>query len=83
MKQAGQVEFEVNSLYKAFLNVSDKRKARRKHYSVPVLTMSVLAKLAGEDEPEGMAKWVKLRGEQLRASLGISRPSMSHAVTYR
>jgi predicted transposase YbfD/YdcC len=48
-----------------------------------VLTLSVLAKLAGEDEPEGMAEWVKLRGEVLRQDLGLTRATMPHAVTYR
>ncbi len=53
------VSFEVNSLYEALQRVSDKRKARGKRYSAAlVLTLSVLAKLGGEDQPEGKAKWV-------------------------
>ncbi len=65
------VEFEVNSLYEVLQKVSDKRKARGKRYSVTlVLALSVLAQLGGEDKPEGMAEWVTLRAEQLRASLG-------------
>jgi predicted transposase YbfD/YdcC len=48
-----------------------------------ILTLSVLAKLAGEDEPEGMADWVRLRGEALRQELGLVRESLPHAVTYR
>jgi hypothetical protein len=48
-----------------------------------VLTLSVLAKLAGEDEPQGMAEWVKHRAQALRESLGIQRASRPHAVTYR
>lgn len=79
-----KVEFEVNSLYAAFQQLKDKRKARGKRYELAViLTLSVLAKLAGEDEPEGMAEWVKLRAEILRGSLGIKREAMPHAVTYR
>jgi predicted transposase YbfD/YdcC len=84
MKADERVEFEVNSLYEALLTVRDKRKARGKRYGLAsVLTLSVLAKLGGEDEPEGMAEWVKLRAEQWRNSLGLRRPSMPHAVTYR
>jgi predicted transposase YbfD/YdcC len=84
MKVEQGVEFEVNSLYEALLSVKDKRKARGKRYGLAtLLTLSVLAKLGGEDTPEGMADWVKLRGEQLRASLGMSRQAMPHAVTYR
>src|SRR5713226_8796409 len=84
MKVDGVVEFEVNSLYEALLRVKDKRKARGKRYELAtILTLSVLAKLGGEDSPEGMAEWVKHRGEQLRERLGIRRQSMPHAVTYR
>ena len=84
MKVDGAVEFEVNSLYEALLRVTDKRKARGKRYGLAsVLTLSVLAKLGGEDEPEGMADWVRHRGQELRESLGMRRPDMPHAVTYR
>lgn len=84
MRVNAGVEFEVNSLYEALLNVKDKRKARGKRYGLAtVLTLSVLAKLGGEDEPEGMAEWVKHRAQDLRESLGMKRSSMPHAVTYR
>ncbi|MEP7288696.1 MAG: transposase family protein [Chloroflexota bacterium] len=73
--QGGQaVEFEVNSLYEALLNISDKRKRRGRRYALAtVLTLSVLAKLGGEDTPEGMAEWVKYRAPDLQTSLGLKR----------
>ena len=78
------VEFEVNSLYEVLLKIRDKRKARGRRYALAtVLVLSVLAKLGGQDTPEGMAEWVKYRAEGLRASLGLKRASMPHAVTYR
>ncbi len=81
---ADGVAFEINSLYAALQEVHDKRKARGKRYSVAVvLALSVLAKLGGEDTPEGMAEWVKLRGEQLGTALGLKRRDMPHAATYR
>jgi len=84
MKVDGVVEFEVNSLYEALLRVVDKRKERGKRYRLAeVLTLSVLAKLGGEDTPEGMADWVKHRTQVLRESLGMQRARMPHAVTYR
>jgi predicted transposase YbfD/YdcC len=78
------VEFEVNSLYEALQRVGDKRHARGKRYSVALmLTLSVLAKLGGEDKPEGMAEWVALRAEQLQASIGLERNTLPSAATYR
>ncbi len=78
------VAFEVHSLYEALQRVTDKRKARGKRYSVAlVLTLSVLAKLGGEDQPEGMAEWVQFRAEPLRASLGVQRDTLPSAATYR
>ncbi len=84
MKVDGAVEFEVNSLYEALLSVKDKRKARGKRYQLAtVWTLSVLAKLGGEDRPEGMAEWVKHRAKDLQASLSLKQARMPHAVTYR
>lgn len=84
MQRNETVEFEVNSLYGAFQKLSDKRKARGKRYDLAlILTLSVLAKLGGEDEPEGMAEWVKLRSAALQKGLGLKRERMPHAVTYR
>jgi predicted transposase YbfD/YdcC len=78
------ISFEVKSLYAAFQKLRDGRKRRGRRYELAViLTLSVLAKLAGEDEPEGMAEWVRLRGESLRQELGLVRERMPHAVTYR
>jgi len=78
------VRFEVNSLYEAFTQLSDRRKARGKRYELAlILVLSELAKFAGEDEPEGIADWVKLRGAMLREALGMERVVMPHAVTYR
>lgn len=77
-------EFEVNSLYEALVSLTDKRKARGKRYSLAtMLTLSVLAKLGGEDTPEGMAAWVKYRWTELRRALGLKYERMPHATTYR
>ena len=66
------LEIEVNSLYAALLNVTDRRHARGKRYSLAtILTLSVLAKLSGEDTPEGIADWVRMRGKQVCQYLGF------------
>jgi predicted transposase YbfD/YdcC len=84
IKPEAGISFEVKSLYAAFQKLRDGRKRRGRRYELAViLTLSVLAKLAGEDEPEGMAEWVSLRGEGLRKDMGLTRESLPHAVTYR
>ena len=83
IKPEGEIEFEGKSLYAAFQKLSDGRKRRSRRYELAlILTLSVLAKLAGEDEPEGMVEWVKLRGDKLRKDLGIgpTRRDLSTAV---
>jgi len=58
------VRFEVGSLCAALGQLQDKRKRRGIRYSLAViLTLVVLAKLAGEDELAGIAEWVKLRAD--------------------
>src|SRR5262249_34050851 len=48
-----------------------------------LLALCVLAKLGGEDSPEGMAEWVSLRAGPLQQHLGMGGPRMPHAGTYR
>jgi predicted transposase YbfD/YdcC len=62
------------SLYRAFEQVSDGRKARGKQYSLPfLLTLLVLGKLAGETSISGVVDWTRNRADQLREQLGWSR----------
>lgn len=78
------VIFEVGSLYQRLTRLTDQRKARGKRYELAlILTLSVLAKLAGQDTVVGIADWVKWRGEPLREALGMKREQMPHAATYR
>lgn len=75
--------FAVGSLYDYFTRLSDKRKARGRRYPLAViLVMTLLAKLAGEDEPAGIAHWLALRKEFLREALALKRPQTPHAVTF-
>lgn len=43
----------------------------------------ILAKLAGETKPEGIAAWAQLRVELFRQAFGLKYHSMPHANTYR
>jgi hypothetical protein len=54
--------------FEAFCGLPDQRDARGLRYTVvTVLVFVVLAKLAGENHPRGIAQWVKLRIERLFA----------------
>jgi predicted transposase YbfD/YdcC len=78
------IVIEVNSLYAQFQGLSDKRKAKGIRYRLgDLLVLMVLAKICGQDNPSGMADWVKERGEQLQAFLKLKRARMPHHSTYR
>ena len=47
------------------------------------MILVVLAKLSGEDQPAGIAEWVRLRTAPLREALAVSRPSLPCHNTYR
>ena len=57
---------EVGSLYERLQELEDQRQRRGVRYPLPVLlVMVLLAKLAGEDKPHGIAAWLKHRRETL------------------
>jgi hypothetical protein len=43
----------------------------------------ILAKLAGEDKPEGIAQWVRARAAWVVKIFGLARPDLPCANTYR
>ena len=47
-----------------------------------VLTLALLAKLAGEDRLTGIAEWVQHRKEALAWAMGLPRPQAPHRTTY-
>jgi len=60
------IAFEVGSLYERMARLTDQRKARGKRYELAlILTLSLLAKLAGQDTVVGIADWVKWRGRSI------------------
>lgn len=78
------VLFAVDSLYARCLTLVDTRKARGLVYPLAfVLTAFVLAKLAGEDKPTGIAHWVQLRAAFLVDCFQLKHRRMPHADTYR
>lgn len=75
---------EAESLYEALKRVKDRRKRRGKRYTAAVvLTLLVLAKLAGETSVSGIAEWIALRAELLAKRLPLPRGKVPCANTYR
>lgn len=76
--------FDFGSLYAGLEQLPDARHARGQRYPLAsVLALIVLAKLAGEDRPCGIADWAAYRTPQLAAALGLKRARMPHHSTYR
>ena len=76
--------FDLGSLVARLALLTDKRHRRGVRYSLAViLVLIVLAKLAGEDRPSGIAEWASHRTETLRAALRLRRPRLPHQNTYR
>lgn len=78
------VVYDLGSLYDQFNQIADPRKDRGKRYRLVVLLVFIfLAKMGLADTPSAIADWVKARGEQLKALLGLVYPKLPHHSTYR
>ncbi len=70
-------------LYRALQRLTDPRKRRGRRYPLAlVLTLMILAKLAGETTVSGIAQWARLRTAWLSAVFGLPRPCLPCATTY-
>ena len=78
------VIFDVGSVYSRLRDLPDPRARRGRRYELAVLLLAVvLAKLAGQDKPDGIAEWVKLRADFWGEVFALKRPLTPHAMTYR
>jgi predicted transposase YbfD/YdcC len=84
MEQAGlPVEVDALSVYRAFEQIQDGRQKRGVRYrSALILTLIVLAKLAGMTSLAGIAEWVRLRAVWLNQVLPNPYKSFPCAATY-
>ena len=58
------IVFNISDLAARLHTLTDSRDKRGKIYPLGmILTMVILAKLAGEDKPSGIAQWIRLRGD--------------------
>ena len=75
--------FDVGSLYEYLDNLNDRRDPKGVRYPLAIaLVFVILAKLAGEQEPRGIAQWIELRKEILQQALRFNRDSVPHPITY-
>ncbi len=78
------VVFDLGSLYSRLLTLTDRRHRRGVRYALAVILVAVLlAKLAGEDTPNGIADWVQHRRDFFLKVFELKRARMPHAMTYR
>lgn len=71
------------SLFALLAQLPDPRKRRGRRYALAiVLTLMLLAKLAGETTPSGIAQWARLRAEWLCDVLHVARRRLPCANTY-
>jgi predicted transposase YbfD/YdcC len=84
IEMPGALLFDVGSLARQLETLSDPRHRRGIRFQLPILLLLVvLAKLAGEDRPSGIADWVRLRKDQFCAALQLAWRAMPHANTFR
>jgi DDE_Tnp_1-associated len=76
--------FDLESLYAYLLKVEDTRKEKGKRYTLTsLLILMLLAKLAGEDKPSGIAEWISHRKELWVQYEILAQPKTASHMTYR
>src|SRR6266545_3716901 len=77
------VVFDFGAIYRQFQTLADTRKRRGVRYPLAVLlTIAVLAKLAGYSGARAIADWATLRAEVLAEVFDLPRPRMPHLTTW-
>jgi predicted transposase YbfD/YdcC len=73
----------IHALAAQLTQVVDQRHPRGVRYPLaPLLTIAILAKLAGHSRLEALADWARLRAAPLAQLFGLRRPTMPHARTW-
>ena len=75
--------FDVDSLFYHLDCLTDRRKPKGVRYPLAIaLVFVILAKLAGENDPEGIAHWTSLRKDMLISALKLTRKTTPHPTTF-
>lgn len=73
----------VMSLYETFQGLTDARRGQGKRYQLAlILSLLVLAKLAGQQTLSGASEWIRHRSKRLVQRFGLSREEMPCQTTY-
>lgn len=83
-KAVANSSFIVSELMQKLDHLTDSRHARGKRYDLPfLLILILLAKIAGENKPTGIAHWLKLRQQQLVTMFTRQRQAIPSLNTIR
>lgn len=84
LRELGMAVFDLGGLLWHLGTLTDRRGARGRRYELaPLLLLVVLAKLAGEDTPSGIADWAVARTAVLCQGLKLTWSRMPHHNTFR
>jgi predicted transposase YbfD/YdcC len=73
----------AQSLYQTFQAMPDPRRGQGKRYSVALLlSLLILAKLAGQTTLSGATEWIRHRADLLASHFGLPRKQMPCQMTY-
>ena len=78
------IVFDVGALTQYLKEVRDVRQARGQRYCLEfILVLIILAKLAGQNKPKGIAEWIQLRRQQLVRAFQRKRGTVPSYNTIR
>lgn len=81
---ADGILIDIHSLYARFVRLVDRRGRHGRRYELALILVAiVLAKLAGEDKPSGIADWARTRQELFSEVFALKRAVMPSHNTYR
>lgn len=84
LSELGVAVFDLKGLWERLGQLTDRRGERGRRYALaPLLLLVVLAKLAGQDTPVGIADWVGERAADLGPALHLPWARMPHHNTFR
>lgn len=84
LEELGVGVFDLGGLRDCLEELTDRRGTRGRRYELAaLLLLIVLAKLAGEDTPSGIADWVTARTAVLSSALKLTWSRMPHHNTFR